>query len=298
MNTLKVFYAGQQVPGSPFKVDLRPKGPVSEAMSPNSKILEESVMVPQECWSRPHPTKNLPISSPNPVHRGTSFSECHSRDKQQRDAPLVATAVGEKTGKVPVSITQNPDGTRDVYFNPEKADLYKIDVLLGDLPVPNSPIVVKYLSRSDPSKCFVFGLQDIPLIPQVNEPIKFGVDTTQAGDGKLSVTADGPSADELASKLDVKLSDENPRIGYVTYTPSAKVFIASTFSGQGANSASPLSFDVGRTGGVQTYPWGKPVSLDINADCKAGDLDAYAIQESNGAKHKVKISKLQKESSS
>ena len=296
--TLNVFFAGQQVPKSPFKVDFRPKGPVNEGMvlAPQQPV-EECIFVPVL------PLNNAPppeVRKPKPQELTQFIGEPLSlniaaEDKDQRNAPLLATAVGDKTGKVPVSISKNPDGSRDVYFNPEKPDRYKIDVLLGELPVPNTPIIVNYVSRSDPSKCFVFGLQDIPLVPQVGEPIKFGVDTTQAGDGKLSVTADGPSADETPSKLDVQTSEKDPRICHITYIPTAKG--AHRVHIQWAKQripGSPLSFDVGTIGDIQTYPWGKPVEMDINADCKTSDLESYAIQESNNTKHKVKVNKLQK----
>ena len=294
---LNVFFAGQQVPNSPFKVDFRPKGPVNEGMvlAPQQPM-EECIMVPTELLHSAPPPDVKPPPQELTQYIGEPLSvNITAEDEKQRSAPVLATAMGDKTGKAPISVSKNPDGSRDVFFNPDKPDRYKLDVLLGDLPVPNSPIIVNYVTRSDPSKCLIFGLQDIPLVPQVDEPIKFGVDSTQAGEGKLSVTADGPSADETPSKLDVQPSDKDPRICYISYTPSAKgnhrIHI------QWAKEripGSPLSFDVGTTGDVQTYPWGKPVAMDINADCKTGDLDAYAIQESNGAKHKVKVNKLQK----
>ena len=296
--SLNVFYAGQTVPESPFKVDFRPKGPVNEGMvlAPQQPV-EECIMVPTQMLHSAPP----PEVEPRPVQELTQFIgepltlNITAEDQAQKNAPVSATSVGDKLGKVPISVSKNPDGSHDVYFNPDKPDRYKLDVLLGDLPVPNSPIVVNYVSRSDASKCFVFGLQDIPLVPQVDEPIKFGVDTTQAGDGKLSVTADGPSADETPSKLDVKPSEKDPRICYISYIPTAKgPHRIHIHWAKERIPGSPLSFDVGTTGDVQTYPWGKPVSMDINADCKTSDLEAYAIQESNGANHKVKVAKLQK----
>ena len=292
-----VMWAGQKVANSPFKVDFQPRVPIKEAMVAAPIIaLEEALMVPSDMLQSSPPDVRPPASQELTQYIGEPLTvNIAAEDKEQRSALLVATAVGDKTGKAPVSISKNPDGTRDVYFNPEKPDRYKIDVLLGDLPVPNSPIIVNYLSSSDPSKCFIFGLQDIPLVPQVDEPIKFGVDTTQAGDGKLSVTADGPSADETPSKLLVKPSDEDSRIWYISYVPSAKgVHRIHIQWAKERISGSPLSFDVGTTGDVQSYPWGKPVAMDINTDSKTSDLDAYAIQESNGAKHKVKVTKLQK----
>ena len=296
--TLAVFYAGQQVPDSPFKVDLRPKGPVNEGMiAAPLQAQDESVMVvPEEMLQSAPPDVEAPPSQELTQYIGEPLIvNITAEEKERRDAPLRTTVVGDKTGKSGVKIVNQPDGSRDVIFNPDKPDRYKLDMLLGGLAVPNSPIIVNYLARTDASKCFVFGLQDIPLIPQVSEPIRFGVDTTQAGEGKLSVTADGPSADETPSKLDVKPSDKDPRICHITYVPTASgVHRIHIQWAKEKIPGSPLSFNVGDTGDVQTYPWGKPVAMDINADCKTGDLDAYAIQESNGAKHKVKVHKLQK----
>lgn len=160
--------------------------------------------------------------------------------------------------------------------------------------VPSSPFLVNYINPVDPSKCFVFGLQDIPLVPQVNEPIHFGVDTREGGDGKLAVTADGPSGEEPLT-LDVIPRDDEPGIYDVTYVPTATGLhrVHVLWSDQTVP-GSPLQFQVGDASAVQAYPYGKPVAMDINADCKAGDLEAFAIQESTGARLKVKINRLQK----
>ena len=294
---LRVFFANQEVPKSPFKIDLQPKGLVDEgALVAPQQAVEEALCIPEGMQYSAPPPDVVPPSQELTQYIGEPLTiNITAENESERKGPLVASATGDKTGKGKVEVKKNSDGSRDVFFNPDKPDRYTIDVKLNNAPVPNSPIVINYIARTDASKCMVFGLQDVPLIPQVNEPIVFGVNTTDAGDGKLSVTADGPSADESPSKLEVQNSDKDPRLYNISYVPTAKgVHRIHVQWAKEKIPGSPLTFDVGDTGDVQTYPYGKPVSMDINAECKTGDLEAYAIQESNGAKHKVKVTKLQK----
>ena len=292
--SVDVFWADFPVKDSPFQVDMKPPEPIGEVAEMQLIENVEAINLPDNMAAPPAPTprpepEELTAFIGDPLNLSIS-----AEDEEQRKGELTATATGRDIGPEEVEITKNDDGTFNVYFNPTRPDHYAVDVKLNGEHVPSSPFLVNYINPVDPSKCFVFGLQDIPLVPQVNEPIHFGVDTREGGDGKLAVTADGPSGEEPLT-LDVIPRDDEPGIYDVTYVPTATGLhrVHVLWSDQTVP-GSPLQFQVGDASAVQAYPYGKPVAMDINADCKAGDLEAFAIQESTGARLKVKINRLQK----
>ena len=295
---LSVFFEGDEIQGSPFPVNLCP------VLETADMVLVEDV----ECSFIPEEFQGAPLSLDEPKveeeesHEITAFigdplsMEVMAEDEDQRKGKVMASVLGSKVGPTEAIVSKNSDGTFKVFFDPTVADRYTINVLLNDEPVPNSPFVVNYIDRVDAAKCRIFGLQDIPSIPQVNEPISFGVDTTKAGDGKLLVTSDGPSLEDESSQLKIDESEEEPGIHHISYLPTAmgehRVHIF--WEGDKVPGA-PLMFKVGDVHKIQRYPWGKPVTIDITADSsKAGDFEAYAIQEDTGARSKVKVTKDKK----
>ena len=299
---LSVFFEGDEIAGSPFPINLTPVSEVvdmvvvedvveSAALSAALNAAPSDMEIEVEVEKDENPAE-LTVYLGNPLNMTIS-----TEDEEQQNGKLVVTAVGTKTGPQKIDFTKNADGTYNIYFNPDVCDRYTIDIMLDSKPVPNSPIIANYLDAIDPAKCRIFGLQSIPPIPQVNEPIHFGVDTKDAGDSKLSITSDGPSLEEKASTLEMKESDKGePGVYYVTYIPTAlgehRVHL---FWGGDKIPATPLVFNVGDVTKIQRYPYGSPVTININADfSKTGDLDAYAIQEDTGTKLKVKVSKEKK----
>lgn len=288
---LSVFFEGDEIQDSPFPVNL-------------VLILERADMViieNVECSFIPKEFQGAPLSLDEPKaeepHELTAYigdplnMEVSAEEEDKRKGEVMASVWGNKVGPTDVNVSKNPDGTFKVYFNPTVADRYTINVLLDDEPVPNSPFVINYIDRVDATKCKIFGLQDVPSIPQVNEPINFGVDTMRAGDGKLTVTSDGPSLEDESSQLQVDESMKEPGIHHVSYLPTAmgehRVHL---FWENDKIPGAPLVFKVGDVHKIQRYPGGKPVTIDINADSnKVGDFEAYAIQEDTGSKSKVKV---------
>ena len=296
---LSVFFEGDEVGGSPFPVNLTPVlerddmlliAPVESALViPESFLSAPSEQV--EAEREPSGPSELTMYIGDPLSMAVT-----AEDEDQQKGKLMARARGDKTGPTDVEVNKNADGTFSLVFNPTLPDRYTIDVMLNDDPVPNSPFIVTYLSPIDPAKCRIFGLQNIPPVPQVHEPIEFGVDTKDAGDGKLSVTSDGPSLEGHSSKLIVKESEKEPGVYNITYVPTAmgehRVHL---LWGSEKIPGAPLVFKVGDISKIQRYPYGKPVTIDINAEAnKAGDFEAYAIQEATGAKMKVKVTKEKK----
>ena len=294
---LSVYFEGEEISNSPFPVNLKPVSEVADMVELQDVV--ESIFIPDDMVS-PETTEEKPAESNELVaFIGDPLTLAISaEDEEERRGTLKATVSGDKTGRQDVNVKKNADDTFDVYFNPSVPDRYTMDVLLNDKHVPNSPFIVTYLYPVDSSKCRIFDLQNIPSVPQVGEPICFGIDAKQAGDGKLSVTSDGPSLDDKPSTLEMKESDkEEPGVYYITYIPTSvgEHRVHPLWSGDKIP-GTPLVFQVGDMRQIQRFPYGKPVNININSESsKTGDLHAFAIHEDSENKSKVKISKEKKD---
>ena len=295
---LSVFFEGEEVPDSPFSINLKPVSETANMAVMTS--IEEAIHIPDEFLQSAAPVENGKAEEEEEVVDGlTAYIgqplnlTVDAEDKQQKNGKLAVAVTGAQTGKSSADVSKNEDGSFKVCFNPTRPDRYTVEVLLEDEHIPGSPFIVNYLPQIDPSKCRIFGLQNIPRVPEVNEPICFGVDGKNAGSGKLGVSSDGPSMKDQPSVLEV--SEDEPGIFNITYIPTdvGQHRVHLLWSGDKVP-GSPLVFEVGDTSRLQTFPFGKPVSMDINVECKTGDLDAHAIHEETDAKYKVKVSKQSK----
>ena len=294
---LSIFFDEEEVLGSPFPVNLNLVSELADMAL--MKSVEESIHIPEEFLQSAGPVEN---GKAGEVEEGDELTTyigqplnltVDSEDKEKKNGKLAVAVVGAVTGKATADISKNKDGTFNINFNPTRPDRYTVEVLLEDEHIPGSPFVITYLPAMDPSKCRIFGLQEIPRVPQVNEPIRFGVDGKNAGSGKLGVSSDGPSMIDHPSVLEV--SEDEPGIYNISYVPTdiGQHRVHLLWSGDKVP-GSPLVFEVGDTSRLQTFSFGKPVAIDLNAECKAGDLDANVIHEDTDIKYKVKVSKLKK----
>ena len=285
-----VYFDGDDVKESPFLVDLTPVSePCDQIVLQN---IEETYCIPEEFQEaeNTHEEKAESVSEPT-LEIGAPFNIAISLDNEDKSDTVTASAHGDATGPHDVEVKKNDtDNTFNVCFNPTLPDRYSIDIAHNGKPIEGSPYIINYILPMDSSKCQIFGLQNIPPVLLVNEPISFGVDAKDAGNGELSVTADGPSEDVL----DVRPSDKGePGIYNITYVPTAsgKHHISLLWSGDKIP-GSPLMFEIGDMREIETFPYGKPVSTEMTAPTtKFGNLDAHAIHEESETKSKVKLSK-------
>ena len=296
---LHVNFDGEEIQSSPFCADLTP------VMEPCDQVIlerpEESVFIPEDLAKFDEVQENFgKVQEPEAVsviyptlEVGNPFYMELLLEPDIAGEEITAAVEGDNTGPQDLELTRNDDG--DYYsfnFNPRLPDRYTINVEHNGSPVKDSPFIVNYIFPVDPSKCKIFGLHKIPSSPQVHELINFGVDAKEAGRGKLSVTADGPSTEGEPSSLVVNPSEKgNPEVYDIVYVPTAmgqhRVFLL--WSGDKIP-GSPLTFEVGDRSKMQRFPYGKPVTLDITAS-SAKNLDAHAIHEDTNTKSKVKVNK-------
>ena len=306
---LHMFYDDTQVKGSPFEFDLR-KPKVVEAVQVAELAQEESSYIPAEfedSFGVPAFTleadgqkegvteveKKAPEEFTNFV--GTALVvKVRPQSEEQRKGQVVATAIGESTGTAEIGVSQRPDDSYEVTFNPSQPDRYTVDIQLNEQPIPRSPFVVKYIMPpSDPSKCKIIGVEDLPAVLEVNKEITLMVDASKAGPGDLEVTADGPSSDLEPSKLAAKLREGEASTYEVTYIPTSQGTHTLNFLWGGKSiPQSPVKLVVIELARVEVHQYGKPVGLDIDSDCKPSELRAYALQEGSETQLRVKLNKL------
>ena len=229
------------------------------------------------------------------IHATTDYSlllRVKAQTPKQKKGVLTATSTGEKCGIITIKSTKTSQDTFEALFSPPAADTYTIEAELDDEKVVNTPVrIVCSNPPPDPSKCWIIGLESVPPILQVNEPIPFKVDTRLAGSGKLDIAADGPAAEERP-KLHAAASKDEPGIVDVVYTPTAAGTHSVKLNWSGESIlGSPLTFDISP---IHTHAYGRPVGMDMNIDCKSSKLESYAIHGETGSRYRVKISKVEK----
>ena len=283
MHELQITWAGKPVPGQPFPLFVRDHS--------KEELLAWLFLVDRlgELHPVDFPHKDQPEITANTDQ--ALLLRVQARTDEQKNGKLAVKATDLDSGKkYDVEVTKTRGDTFEARFLPTVPQTYNIEALLDTKPIPNTPFAVKYnIAQPDASKCVILGLEKHPEKFQVGKDIFFQVDTRLAGDGKLSLTADGV---QVKPRLEAKASKEDTRIIDVTYTPAAPGthMLKVLWSGEPVPK-SPLSFPVEA---ITRYPYGKPVGLDIDLDARAGDIDAHVIHKDTGARLKVKITKPSK----
>ena len=132
------------------------------------------------------------LGSPEPVKLAIKAEKAGAGE-------LKVTCRGEKVGAVPVDIQEPQPKTFNASFGAKDPDVYTINVLWADVPVPGSPFKVD-TTPPDASKCIVSG-PDVPL--ETFKPVELVVDATSAGNGQLTAEAIGKSTG-AAGSIDIK----------------------------------------------------------------------------------------------
>lgn len=134
--------------------------------------------------------------------------------KAHRQTYFDVSTVGAGTGDVDVSIvntdtmqavdfehTEPQKASHHVEYTPDAAGHYEVNVRFAGKLVADSPYAI---SVSDPTRVFAHGpaLEGNSI---VNEPAKFTVDKSEAGEGELEINITGPGAPEVEKKVSVHL---------------------------------------------------------------------------------------------
>ena len=216
---------------------------------------------------------------------------------------------GKDSSIVTVKEIEGQKGIYHITYIPTSTGEHIVDLLWGEEYIPGSPLVFNVVSSSseheypygkpiaecNATKCVITGLEKLSVSPMISIPLEFGVDATNGGRGELHVTTDQPyssavTIDEIEGQKGVY------RIMYVPKAPGKH--IVNLQWGKECIPGSPLVFDVVSSSaitGESVYPYGKPVVLQLSAECKTKDLDVYAIHKRTNAYTKLKVSKARKD---
>ena len=209
--TLTITYGGMPIPGSPFRnINLR-GGPM------------------------PQYVKHL--GTDYPAERGEPIFLTFDTQKAG-NGTFRARVAGLSTGPTTSTFDLEPDSkyTYQVSFLPQAADTYLVDVYWSDTPVPNSPFYVEIIYADKVTA-------DKPKVVSMYYPIRFNVNTTDAGPGVLKATCCGAACGEV--EVEVKRDHYETEKYSVHFQPSHEdLYTLSIFFGRVEIQQSPFTIDL------------------------------------------------------
>jgi filamin len=308
---LRIFFENEEVPRSPQNISIHP---IQETFDyviidpPESEIIitdylgeihqpppENVEKDPAEMSMMIGDILRMDIVNPTPE----KVPELESVHPIEPEKQLTATAVGDVNGSAEIEVKKNGPDDYVIKFNPTKPDRYVITVMNGNEELPESPVIVRYITPVDASKCFIFDLEKNSAHPLIGETVQFGVDASKAGKGDLRVTTDGPSDSQNESNLKIEEDPDKSGVYHITYR-LPEVAGEQRVHVQWSNNnipGSPLVFNVASGSaitGETVYPYGSLVVLGLNAECKPKELDAFAVLEGTNQRVKLKATKVGK----
>ena len=222
---------------------------------------------------------------------------------------------GKDSSIVSVKEIEGQKGIYRITFIPTTTGEHIVDLLWGEEYIPGSPLVFNVVSSSaitaehlypygkpievspecNAAKCIITGLENLSVSPMIDIPLEFGVDATNGGNGELHVTMD----QSYSSAMTIDKIKGQKGVYRIMYVPKAPgEHIVNLQWGKECIPGSPLVFNVVSSSaitGESVYPYGKPVVLQLLAECKTKDLDVYAIHKRTNTYTKLKVSKARKD---
>ena len=192
-------------------------------------------------------------------------------------------------GPLPVSFDRlaSESGTYSYEYTPSEKGSYHIDIKLDGKHVRGSPFSVDITDPTVASKCFI---RELPICNQrVGETVTFIVDASQAREGDVKATVEGPSFEQPSNcqvtQFDLK---EQERVYAISFTPSAvgEYTVKVTFAGEPipdspvdftVNDPSKCSVDVEAISKALYYLGRKFVFRAATYDAGDGDLTCTVV---------------------
>ncbi|XP_041945914.1 filamin-B [Alosa sapidissima] len=232
LHKVTVLFAGQQIPKSPFEVD------VDKAQGDPTKVLAKGPGL--------EPLGNI-------ANKPTYF-----------DIYTAGAGVGEVT-----TVIKDPQGNKNTVeailedkgdsvfrctYRPIQAGPHTITITFGGIGIPKSPFTVTIGPASNPNACRATGRGLQPRGVRIKQTADFKVDTRNAGSGDLKVTVKGPKGQDELVKQKESLDGVNA-FEYYPLTPG-KYVVTITWGGMHIPK-SPFEVQVGTAAGPQKIrAWG------------------------------------------
>ncbi|XP_029007336.1 filamin-B isoform X2 [Betta splendens] len=227
-----VLFAGQQIPKSPFEVN------VDKALGDASKVT----------------VKGPGIEPVGNVANKPAYFDIYTAGAGTGDVTAMITDPQGHQNSVDVMMEDKGDGVYRCTYRPTQAGLHIVTVTFGGVVVPKSPFSVEVGPACLPSACRATGRGLQPAGLRVKQIGDFKVDTRKAGSGDLKVAVRGP----MGSEVPVKQICSQDGVFSYEYSPSAagKHTASITWGGQHIPK-SPFEVAVGPEAGPQQIrAWG------------------------------------------
>ena len=208
---------------------------------------------------------------------------------------------GTRTGATSAEVFDVGNGQYMATFTPDKADRYTIELFWDDEEIEASPIAMKCLPRkSDLSKIRVSELEPGVVL----QPVKFYVNTGEAGDGELLVRTRGPTNGSTPDFVFESAGDGLYEANYVPNAPGVHDFDV-TWSGEpipgspfrvnvmGNSDASRVTVSGRALENDDDFLIGEPAELDVDASrAPRGKLTGHAVGTKDYMPQHVEITDL------
>ncbi|CAM4731422.1 unnamed protein product [Leuciscus chuanchicus] len=246
-----VLFAGQQIPKSPFEVD------VDKAQGDPTKV-----------------TAKGPGLEPlgNVANKPTYFDIYTAGAGVGDVTAVIKDPLGNKN-TVEAIMEDKGESIFRCTYKPVQAGPHIINITFGGIAIPKSPFTVTIGPASVPGACRATGRGLQPRGVRARQVADFKVDTRNAGSGDLKVTVKGPKGvEEPVKQKDV--SDGVYAYEYYPHTPG-KYTVTITWAGQHIPK-SPFEVQVGNEAGPQKIrAWGP--GLEGGSVGKSADFVAESI---------------------
>ncbi|XP_067360675.1 filamin-B isoform X2 [Channa argus] len=228
---VKVLFAGQEIPKSPFEVS------VDKALGDASKVT----------------VKGPGIEPVGTVASKPTYFDIYTAGAGTGDVTAMIKDPQGRQNSVEVMMEDKGDSMYRCTYRPTQAGPHTVTVTFGGVGVPRSPFSVEVGPACMPSACRATGRGLQPSGLRVKQIGDFKVDTRNAGSGDLKVAVKGPS-----TEVPVKQIFSQDGVFSYEYSPSSpgKYTASITWGGQHIPK-SPFEVTVGQEAGPQQIrAWG------------------------------------------
>ncbi|XP_076311299.1 filamin-B-like isoform X3 [Tachypleus tridentatus] len=187
----------EDVPGSPFKVEVR-EGTVNE-----SKLTTTS--------SSTRSSSTLIAKGEGLKHGVVGSLNTFEIETREMDGSVEICVIGPEDSRIPVSVLRLDHNLYQAEYHPQTAGTHRIEVLHRGNPVTSKPYLVEVC---DPTQVKILDLVDGIIGREQN----FKVDTTKAGQGNLAIHIVAGGQEVYHSAREVSQG-----VYQVTYTPNSSV---------------------------------------------------------------------------
>ena len=238
MHSLSILWGGFHIPNSPYKVKVSSD---ADQYSAYGEGLKEAVA---------RKTANFMLVGPQSGLVKEGMLQVCIKDARYKSKMVTSKEEFDRSSEKSLVyyVTDNEKGSYSIDYRVPDHGNYTLHITVDGKSIPNSPFHIRVHPAFDPTKCNVFGraIEDSYSIV-LGKSIEFKVDTTEAGNGKLTAKVTGPrTTSPLVTITEEKKSNYSKRIYDVKIDPEEiGEYKVDLFWKEELIPGSPFSFEVG-----------------------------------------------------